>query len=77
MRLLKSLFGTRQPYRNYVALDGHGHCRAFKQCQQPPQGEGWVEVNDIRPQWLGQALPAHARVSSHATGVSAVRAAHA
>ncbi|MBD8603699.1 MULTISPECIES: hypothetical protein [unclassified Pseudomonas] len=77
MGFLKSLFSASQPYRCYVALDQQGLCRAFKQCQQAPVGEGWVEVGDIRPQWLGQPLPAHARVSSRATGASGIRAVHA
>ncbi|MET3716862.1 hypothetical protein ABMD26_003110 [Pseudomonas sp. PvP001] len=54
MGFLKSLFRASQPYRCYVALDRQGLCRAFKQCQLPPSGDGWVEVGDIRPQWLGQ-----------------------
>ena len=77
MGFLKSLFRASQPYRCYVALDRQGLCRAFNQCQLPPSGDGWVEVGDIRPQWLGQPLPAHARVSAHATGAGGIRAVHA
>ncbi|MDY1018518.1 hypothetical protein SOM59_15605 [Pseudomonas coleopterorum] len=77
MGFLKSLFRASQPYRCYVALDRQGLCRAFKQCQLPPSGDGWVEVGDIRPQWLGQPLPAHARVSAHVTGAGGIRAVHA
>lgn len=77
MGFLKSLFRASQPYRCYVALDRQGLCRAFKQCQLRPSGDGWVEVGDIRPQWLGQPLPAHARVSAHATGARGIRAVHA
>ena len=63
MRLLKTLFMSHTRHRHFALLDAKGHCQAFKQCSQPPVGEGWVEVAEIRLSWMHHPLPARARVS--------------
>jgi hypothetical protein len=42
-----------------------GHCQAFKQCSLQPMGDGWVEIEEIRLNWLHRPLPASARISQH------------
>jgi len=44
-----------------------GRCQAFKQCKQPPVGDNWVEIEEIRLKWLHQVLPASARMPARAT----------
>lgn len=63
MQSLWSWFFPRRAYRCFARLDGNGRCQAFKQCSQPPVGAGWVEINEIRLQWLGQFLPASAHLT--------------
>ncbi|SDZ65617.1 hypothetical protein [Pseudomonas sp. NFIX28] len=63
MHLLWSLFAPRRKYRSFALLDPQGRCQAFKHCQVPPMGDGWVEVEEIRLNWLHQPLPSSARVS--------------
>ena len=60
MHFLWSLF-TRKPALRL--LDVQGRCQAFKECSQPPVGEGWVEIEEIRLSWMHRPLPARARVS--------------
>ncbi|MCI0996619.1 hypothetical protein HNO91_20605 [Pseudomonas corrugata] len=62
MRLLVSLFTPRPQHRSFALLDRNGRCQAFKQCSLQPMGEGWVEIEEIRLNWLNQPLPASARV---------------
>ncbi|MBC8996541.1 MULTISPECIES: hypothetical protein [unclassified Pseudomonas] len=62
MRYLISLFAPRPLHRSFALLDRNGHCQAFKQCSLQPMGDGWVEIEEIRLQWLNQPLPASARV---------------
>ncbi|WP_339547529.1 hypothetical protein [Pseudomonas sp. RA_35y_Pfl2_P32] len=63
MHFLWSLFAPRRTYRYFARLDSAERCLAFKHCQVPPMGDGWVEINEIRPHWLHQPLPASARLS--------------
>ena len=63
MRLLVSLFTPRPHHRSFALLDRNGCCQAFKQCSLQPMGEGWVEIEEIRLNWLHHPLPASARVN--------------
>ncbi|KAF0861726.1 hypothetical protein [Pseudomonas sp. LD120] len=63
MNFLRSLFTARQPFRSFALLDSQGHCRAFKHCQTPPVGDGWVEIEEIRLNWLHKPLPISARIA--------------
>jgi len=63
MNFFRSLFAPRQQFRSFALLDSQGRCQAFKHCLMAPIGEGWVEIQEIRLNWLHQALPANARVS--------------
>ncbi|VVN72880.1 hypothetical protein [Pseudomonas fluorescens] len=63
MRFLRSLFAPRQQYRSFALLDHKGCCQAFKHCCLPPMGDGWVEIEEIRLNWLQRPLPADARIS--------------
>lgn len=64
MRFLISLFTPRPQHRCFALLDRSGRCQAFKQCSLQPMGEGWVEIEEIRLNWLHQPLPASARVQT-------------
>ncbi|MGE8189327.1 hypothetical protein [Pseudomonas sp. NPDC086278] len=63
MRYLISLFAPRPLHRSFALLDRNGHCQAFKQCSLQPMGDGWVEIEEIRLNWLHHPLPTGARVS--------------
>ncbi len=63
MHFLWSLFASKPAVRQFALLDAQGRCQAFKECGQPPVGEGWVEIEEIRLSWMHRPLPAHARVS--------------
>ncbi|MCX4063708.1 hypothetical protein OR626_05650 [Pseudomonas sp. S1Bt30] len=63
MQFLWSLFTRKPALRQFALLDLQGRCQAFKECSQPPVGEGWVEIEEIRLSWMHRPLPAHARVS--------------
>jgi hypothetical protein len=63
MRFLVSLFAPRPRHRSFALLDSKGHCQAFKQCNLQPMDDGWVEIEEIRLNWLHQPLPGNARVS--------------
>jgi hypothetical protein len=65
MRFLVSLFTPRPRHRSFALLDSNGHCQAFKQCSLQPMGDGWVEIEEIRLNWLHRPLPASARISQH------------
>ncbi|MFJ7884211.1 hypothetical protein ACIQYF_12025 [Pseudomonas sp. NPDC096917] len=62
MKSTGSLFSFLQPHRCFARLDSTGRCQAFKQCKQPPVGNHWVEIKEIRLNWLHQVLPASARI---------------
>jgi hypothetical protein len=66
MRFLVSLFAPRPLHRCFALLDSKGHCQAFKQCSLQPMGDGWVEIEEIRLNWLNQPLPASARIIEQA-----------
>ncbi|MBP3864295.1 hypothetical protein [Pseudomonas fragi] len=66
MNMLLNLLGLNRPNRCFVRLDPAGRCQAFKQCRQPPVGDSWVEIEEIRLNWLHQVLPANARIASPA-----------
>ena len=63
MQFLWSLFAPRRKYRYFARLDNNDCCVSFKHCPVPPMGEGWVEIEEIRLNWLHQPLPASARLS--------------
>ena len=67
MNSLWSLLSFTRPRRCFARLDSAGRCQAFKQCQQPPVGDSWVEIKEIRLNWLHQVLPASARIPTRAT----------
>lgn len=52
----------RRPTRHYALLDSQGHCLGLWQLCEPPRGQAWVEVNASDPRWIGQPLPATARL---------------
>ncbi|EPJ94893.1 hypothetical protein [Pseudomonas psychrophila] len=66
MNRFLSLLGLNRPNRCFARLDPTGRCQAFKQCKQPPVGDSWVEIEEIRLNWLHQVLPASARIASSA-----------
>jgi hypothetical protein len=45
MQFLWSLFTRKPALRQFALLDLQGRCQAFKECSQPPVGEGWVEID--------------------------------
>jgi len=63
MRYFTSLFTPRPLHRCFALLDRNGHCQAFKQCSLQPMGDDWVEIEEIRLNWLHHPLPPSARVS--------------
>ncbi|WP_263147640.1 hypothetical protein [Pseudomonas sp. RIT-PI-AD] len=65
MTLLRALFTPAAPLRHYALLDGRGRCRAIHSARRAPSGHGWVEVVESRLSWLGQPLPAEARLIRH------------
>ncbi len=64
MHFLWSLFTRKPAVRQFALLDSQGRCQAFKACCQPPAGDGWVEIEEIRLSWMHRPLPSHARVSA-------------
>ena len=62
MMSLWSLFNPRARMRCYALLDAKGTCRALRESRQQPAEAGWVEVQEMRIQWLGQPLPNAARL---------------
>lgn len=71
---LWSLFTPRARMRRYALLDAQGHCRALRESRQQPAEAGWVEVHELRATWLGQPLPAAARVLPQARTAQARQA---
>ncbi|BAP41502.1 hypothetical protein NJC40_10485 [Pseudomonas sp. 21LCFQ02] len=66
MGFFQSLFSVRPALRHYARIDQQGICRALKHCSQAPAGNEWVEVTEQRMAWLGQPLPASARIAPRA-----------
>jgi len=66
MNMLLTLLGLNRPNRCFARLDPAGRCQAFKQCKQPPVGDSWLEIEEIRLIWLHQVLPANARIAAPA-----------
>ncbi|MDD0841504.1 hypothetical protein [Pseudomonas sp. Gutcm_11s] len=64
MMSLWSLLTPRARMRRFALLDAMGNCRALREASEMPGEDGWVEVNELRPQWLGQRLPTGARVAA-------------
>lgn len=62
MHALRTWFKPPCKYRNFALLDNEGTCRALKQCTLPPSNGNWVEVDDLRLNWLQHTLPASARI---------------
>jgi hypothetical protein len=54
--------------RRYALLDAQGYCRALREVRQQPLETGWVEVHELRSQWLGQPLPLDALVAPRRIG---------
>lgn len=63
MNFIWSLFNSRPQYRHYARINPMGICLAFKQCDKPPVGQGWVEVTEQNLSWLNQPLPSNARLA--------------
>lgn len=72
MLRLKAIFKRRPRYRKFALLDDQGCCRAFMQCEQPPLGEGWVEVREISVGWIQRPLPAGIRMNLSHTQMTAL-----
>lgn len=62
MASLWTLLLQRPRHTTYARLAEDDTCLAFKQCAQAPAGSGWVQVSEAHLGWLGQALPASARI---------------
>lgn len=43
-------------WRCYVRLDSEGRCLSAWKLQRPPDGPGWMEVDDFDPVRIGQPL---------------------
>ncbi len=71
--LLRRLFSRPRPMRHFALIDAQGLCRALRQVQEPPSQAGWVEVREPNASWLGNPLPAGARLTSVATQASPAR----
>ncbi|MBF8720750.1 MULTISPECIES: hypothetical protein [Pseudomonas] len=57
-----------RPRRNtYARLDADGRCLGFMHCTRLPASSGWVQVSEAQLGWLGQPLPASARVCARAS----------
>ncbi len=46
--------------RCYALLDNRGICRALRQSRSVPSQSGWVEVESVQLNWIGQPLPLYA-----------------
>ena len=43
--------------RHYALLDEQRRCRMLLTAEQRPRGERWVEVPEIRLEWIGKPVP--------------------
>lgn len=68
MMSLWSLLTPRAPMRRFALLDASGTCRALRETRELPGEPGWVEVRELRTQWLGQALPLDVLVTPRRVG---------
>lgn len=66
MSLLQRLFTAHRPLRHFALLDAQGRCRALRQCRERPASGHWVQIHEPHLPWLGQPLPASARVETPA-----------
>lgn len=71
MGFFRSLFSARPTLRHYARIDQQGICRALKHCSQAPAGSEWVPVKEPQMSWLGQPLPASARIAPRASRLMA------
>ncbi|WP_165678848.1 hypothetical protein [Metapseudomonas otitidis] len=62
MMSLWSLLAPRAKPRHFALLDEAGICRGVHLATQAPACGHWVEVNEPSPSWIGQPLPARARL---------------
>lgn len=47
----------RSPHRHYAFVDENDCCRMLLTAANRPRGERWVEVREIRLDWIGKPLP--------------------
>ena len=66
---LWSLLTPRARMRRFALLDATGTCRALREARELPAEDGWVEVRELRNQWLGQALPLEAMIAPQHLGM--------
>ena len=57
MSLWISLF-QRPKRRHYALLDEEHRCRMLLTAVEPPRSERWIEVAEIRLDWIGKSIPA-------------------
>lgn len=69
MMSLWSLLTPRARKRCFALLDASGICRALREAHEQPAEPGWVEVHELRSQWLGQTLPLEAMVAPRHIGL--------
>lgn len=62
MIFLWSLFARRPQRRCFALLDAAGICRGLHEAAECPASGHWVEVREPRLAWIGQPLPASARI---------------
>lgn len=60
MNHLWSLLIPATRMRCYALLDSRGICRALRQSRSIPKQNGWVEVESVQLNWIGQPLPLQA-----------------
>ena len=68
MMSLWTLLTPRARMRRFALLDAMGTCRALREARELPGEAGWVEVRELRSQWLGQTLPLEAMVAPRHIG---------
>ncbi|MFV0455998.1 MAG: hypothetical protein ACK5NQ_13580 [Pseudomonas sp.] len=56
MPLWTSLF-QRPKRRHYALLDERNHCCMLLTAVERPRNERWIEVPEIRLEWLGKPIP--------------------
>lgn len=59
---LWSLFPRRPQRCCFALLDAAGICRGLHEATECPASGHWVQVRETRLAWIGQPLPASARV---------------
>lgn len=43
--------------RHYALLDEDDRCRMLLTAVEPPRSERWIEVAEIRLDWIGKSIP--------------------